>query len=96
MKQLWVYIREHSLQDPGDKRKIICDDALRNLLGTNSTDMFKMNKLLSKHIWPLNNGSTGAGKLQRVVVSPSCCGSFSKVRFEVYSFIFWINLELFP
>ena len=68
MKQLWVYIREHGLQDPGDKRKIICDEALRNLLGTNSTDMFKMNKLLSKHIWPLDNGSAVAGKLPRPVV----------------------------
>ncbi|XP_024385412.1 uncharacterized protein [Physcomitrium patens] len=60
VKQLWAYIREHNLQDPEDKRKIICDDALRNLLGTNSTDMFKMNKLLSRHIWPLDNGVTEA------------------------------------
>ncbi|XP_024397000.1 uncharacterized protein [Physcomitrium patens] len=60
VKQLWAYIREHNLQDPDDKRKIICNDALRNLLGTNSTDMFKMNKLLSKHIFPLDNRSTGA------------------------------------
>ncbi|KAG0567939.1 hypothetical protein M758_7G170700 [Ceratodon purpureus] len=65
VKQLWVYIREHNLQDPGDKRKIICDDALRNLLGTNSTDMFKMNKLLSKHIWPLDNGGAVAAAKSR-------------------------------
>lgn len=62
VKQLWSYIRENNLQDPGDKRKIICDDALRSLFGTNSTDMFKMNKLLSKHIWPLDNGTTVAVK----------------------------------
>ncbi|KAG5561186.1 hypothetical protein RHGRI_004266 [Rhododendron griersonianum] len=53
VKQLWVYIRKHNLQDPSNKRKIICDDALRIVFETDSTDMFKMNKLLSKHIIPL-------------------------------------------
>ena len=53
VKALWVYIREKNLQDPENRRKIICDDALKVLLGCESTDMFQMNKLLSKHIWPL-------------------------------------------
>ncbi|XP_004293361.1 PREDICTED: uncharacterized protein LOC101314347 [Fragaria vesca subsp. vesca] len=50
VKQLWAYIRKHNLQDPSNKRKIICDDALRVVFETDCTDMFKMNKLLSKHI----------------------------------------------
>lgn len=50
MKQLWAYIRKNNLQDPSNKRKIICDDALRVVFETDCTDMFKMNKLLSKHI----------------------------------------------
>ncbi|XP_051128477.1 uncharacterized protein LOC127249618 [Andrographis paniculata] len=54
VKQLWAYIRKHKLQDPGNKRKIICDDALRLVFETDSTDMFKMNKLLAKHILPLD------------------------------------------
>ncbi|KAI5672910.1 hypothetical protein M9H77_13274 [Catharanthus roseus] len=54
VKQLWAYIRKHNLQDPSNKRKIICDDALRLVFETDSTDMFKMNKLLSKHIMPLD------------------------------------------
>lgn len=52
VKQLWAYIRNHNLQDPGNKRKIICDEALRVVFETDCTDMFKMNKLLSKHILP--------------------------------------------
>ncbi|KAJ7298521.1 hypothetical protein O6H91_Y562800 [Diphasiastrum complanatum] len=55
VKQLWVYIRKHNLQDPENKRRIICNDALRTLFGTDSTDMFKMNKLLSKHIWSIHS-----------------------------------------
>ncbi|XP_050212422.1 uncharacterized protein LOC126664013 [Mercurialis annua] len=50
VKQLWQYIRKNNLQDPSNKRKIICDDALRIVFETDCTDMFKMNKLLSKHI----------------------------------------------
>ncbi|EFJ21177.1 hypothetical protein SELMODRAFT_176439 [Selaginella moellendorffii] len=53
VKQLWVYIRAHNLQDPENKRNIICDDPLRELFGTDQTDMFQMNKLLSKHIWTI-------------------------------------------
>ncbi|KAL0363155.1 UNVERIFIED_CONTAM: hypothetical protein Scaly_1270700 [Sesamum calycinum] len=41
-------------EDPGNKRKIICDDALRLVFETDCTDMFKMNKLLAKHILPLD------------------------------------------
>ncbi|XP_019238737.1 PREDICTED: uncharacterized protein LOC109218803 isoform X3 [Nicotiana attenuata] len=50
VKQLWAYIRKHNLQDPNNKRKIICNDELRLLFETDCTDMFKMNRLLVKHI----------------------------------------------
>ncbi|OMO76940.1 hypothetical protein CCACVL1_15299 [Corchorus capsularis] len=53
VRQLWAYIRKNSLQDPSNKRKIICDNALRVVFETDCTDMFKMNKLLAKHITPL-------------------------------------------
>ncbi|KAG6547525.1 hypothetical protein Mapa_010973 [Marchantia paleacea] len=59
VKQLWVYIREKELQDPDNKRKILCNDELRGLFGVDSTDIFKMNKLLSRHIWPLDKAASG-------------------------------------
>ncbi|XP_039019696.1 uncharacterized protein LOC120151249 [Hibiscus syriacus] len=54
VKQLWAYIWKNSLQDPSNKRKIICDEALRVVFETDCTDMFKMNELLAKHISPLD------------------------------------------
>ncbi|CAI9787795.1 unnamed protein product [Fraxinus pennsylvanica] len=53
VKQLWAYIRKNNLQDPNNKRKIICNEELRLVFETDCTDMFKMNKLLAKHIIPL-------------------------------------------
>ncbi|KAJ8498752.1 hypothetical protein OPV22_009304 [Ensete ventricosum] len=55
VKQLWAYIRQNNLQDPNNKRKIICNDELRRVFETDSTDMFKMNKLLAKHIITLDD-----------------------------------------
>jgi len=53
VKKLWAYIRENNLQDPKNRKKIQCDEALRAVFRVNSIDMFQMNKALSKHIWPL-------------------------------------------
>lgn len=57
VKQLWAYIRKNNLQDPNNKRKIICNDELRLVFETDCTDMFKMNKLLAKHIIALEPSS---------------------------------------
>ncbi|KAL5217075.1 hypothetical protein ABZP36_017759 [Zizania latifolia] len=55
VKKLWAYIRENNLQDPNNKRKILCDERLKKIFNVNSIDMFQMNKSLTKHIWPLNS-----------------------------------------
>ncbi|XP_039035946.1 protein TRI1-like isoform X3 [Hibiscus syriacus] len=54
VKQIWVYIREKNLQDPINKKNIICDEPLHAIFGVDSIDMFQMNKALSKHILPLD------------------------------------------
>lgn len=55
MKELWVYIKQHNLQDPADKRVILLDDALRQIFSTPESPMdkincFSMQKHLSRHL----------------------------------------------
>lgn len=51
---MWAYIRKKNLQNPKDKRKIICDEALHGIFRVNTINMFQMNEVLSKHIWPID------------------------------------------
>lgn len=50
VKQLWVYIKDNSLQNPSNKREIMCDDQLRAVFGVDKIDMFKMNKVLGQYV----------------------------------------------
>ncbi|KAJ7106037.1 hypothetical protein C8R43DRAFT_218001 [Mycena crocata] len=50
VKQLWVYIKSNELQNPNNKREIICDPALRPVFNVDKIDMFKMNKVLGQHL----------------------------------------------
>ncbi|KZT01465.1 SWIB-domain-containing protein [Laetiporus sulphureus 93-53] len=50
VKQLWVYIKEHDLQNPAYKKEIICDDKLKAIFNVDKIDMFKMNKVLGQHL----------------------------------------------
>ncbi|MCO5549659.1 hypothetical protein L7F22_003132 [Adiantum nelumboides] len=49
-KQLWAYIKERDLQNPENKRQIMCDPTLQNLFGKSTVDSFEMAKLISKHV----------------------------------------------
>lgn len=51
VKQMWVYIKEHDLQDQSDKRKVKCDEKLQALFRKNVVGMFEMNKLLGNHLY---------------------------------------------
>lgn len=51
VKQIWVYIKKHDLQNPKNKRNILADDKLKPLFGGKSeVTMFEMTKLVSAHL----------------------------------------------
>lgn len=50
-KYLWEYIREHDLQNPNDKREILCDDKMKKVMGgQKKVTMFSMNKFITPHL----------------------------------------------
>ena len=51
VKEIWVYIKKHDLQNPKNKRNIIADDKLKTVFGGKSeVTMFEMTKLVSQHL----------------------------------------------
>jgi len=50
VKQIWVYIKKHDLQNPKNKRNILGDEKLKVIFGKPEVTMFEMTKLVSKHI----------------------------------------------
>ena len=51
VKQIWVYIKKHDLQNPKNKRNILADDKLKTLFGgKGEVTMFEMTKLVSGHM----------------------------------------------
>ena len=51
VKQMWVYIKKHDLQNPENKRNILADDKLKPLFGgKDEVTMFEMTKLVSTHM----------------------------------------------
>lgn len=49
-KRLWAYIKQHNLQNPANKRNILCDDKLRAVMGKGEVTMFEMTGLVGKHL----------------------------------------------
>ena len=51
VKQLWVYIKKHDLQNPKNKRNIIADEKLLPVFGgKKEVSMFEMAKLIGPHV----------------------------------------------
>jgi chromatin remodeling complex protein RSC6 len=52
-KRVWVYIKDHGLQDATNRRRINADDALRAVFdGADSVTMFELAKHIAKHVSP--------------------------------------------
>lgn len=52
-KRLWDYIKAHKLQNPANKRNILCDAKLKAVMGKDEVTMFEMTGLVGKHLSPI-------------------------------------------
>ncbi|KAK5236125.1 hypothetical protein LTR47_002851 [Exophiala xenobiotica] len=50
-KRLWAYIKSNDLQDPSDKRYILCDSKMREVFRQDKVHMFTMTKLVSQQMY---------------------------------------------
>ncbi|KAI1273421.1 DEK C terminal domain-containing protein [Xylaria sp. FL0933] len=57
VKKLWEHIKGNQLQDPNDKRQILCDDRMQAIFKVAKVDMFQMNKLVGNHLYPVEEGT---------------------------------------
>jgi chromatin remodeling complex protein RSC6 len=51
---LWEHIKGNELQDPNDKRQILCDEKMQAVFKQSSVSMFTMNKLVGNHLYPID------------------------------------------
>ncbi|KAJ4898972.1 SWIB/MDM2 domain superfamily protein [Raphanus sativus] len=50
LKRIWAYIKEHDLQDPRNKKVIICDEKLKKIFdGKDSVGFLEIAKLIGPH-----------------------------------------------
>ncbi|KAL2019328.1 hypothetical protein VTK56DRAFT_9708 [Thermocarpiscus australiensis] len=53
VKKLWDYIKANGLQDPSNRRQIVCDEKLHAVFKQDKINMFSMNKLLGSQLYPI-------------------------------------------
>ncbi|KAF9870638.1 swib mdm2 domain protein [Colletotrichum karsti] len=53
VKKLWEHIKGNDLQDPDNKRQILCDDKMQAIFKQPKVDMFQMNKMIGAHLYPV-------------------------------------------
>jgi len=51
VKAIWEHIKANDLQDPRDKRDILCDDKMKAVFRSEKINMFKMNKEIGSHLF---------------------------------------------
>lgn len=49
-KRLWDYIKAENLQNPANRRNILCDAKLKAVMGKDEVTMFEMTGLVGKHL----------------------------------------------
>lgn len=53
-KELWLYIKLHDLQNPLDRREILCDEKMETVFGKKQT-MFSITKVINKHVFNIED-----------------------------------------
>jgi chromatin remodeling complex protein RSC6 len=51
-KRIWDYIKAHNLQNPANRRNILCDGPLRAVMDKDEVTMFEMTGLVGRHLGP--------------------------------------------
>ncbi|KAL9124491.1 MAG: hypothetical protein Q9217_006179 [Psora testacea] len=54
VKRIWAYVRANNLQDPNDKRMILCDDGMKAVFKQDKVHMFTMNKILNQNLYAMD------------------------------------------
>lgn len=49
-KRIWDYIKQKNLQNPANKRNILCDAPLKAVMGKDEVTMFEMTALVGRHL----------------------------------------------
>jgi len=49
-KRIWEYIKARDLQNPANKRNILCDERLKAVMGKDEVTMFEMTSLVGQHL----------------------------------------------
>ena len=49
-KRIWDYIKARNLQNPANKRNVLCDEQLKAVMGKDEVTMFEMTRLVGQHL----------------------------------------------
>ncbi|KAI8333999.1 hypothetical protein BC941DRAFT_433559 [Chlamydoabsidia padenii] len=69
VKRLWKYIKGNDLQDPKDRRYILCDEKLRAIFHVDRVNSFGMNRDLSQHLTKKEEGTEGQQSLSTTTLT---------------------------
>jgi upstream activation factor subunit UAF30 len=79
VSKIWEYIKLHGLQNPKDKREILCDDRLRKVFQNRSrVTMFSMNQHLTRHLLEKADRSEYTASASAAAASSSASGRASE------------------
>ncbi len=68
IRRMWKYIKENNLQNPKNRKEIICDDRMRPIFG-DKIGMFETSKVISKHF--IRGNSLPASNVKKIVSKTS-------------------------